>query len=63
MKKIWKNLCACSLALMCSSGLVACGDDEDVTSRDLDGDGVISTWETLYEDIVRSDTEVYGKQP
>lgn len=54
MKKIWKNLCACSLALACSSGLVACGKDEVPVSRDLDGDGAIASWETLFEDMEHS---------
>lgn len=51
MKKIWKNLCACSLAMACTGGLVACGKDDTPVSKDLDGDGVISAWETLYEDV------------
>ncbi len=50
MKKIWKNLCACSLALACTGGLTACGEEEKPVSTDLDNDGVISTWESLYED-------------
>ena len=45
MKKIWKNLCACSLALACSAGLTACGDGDVPVSVDLDGDGVVSSWE------------------
>jgi len=49
MKKIWKNLCAVSMALACGTGLVACGDDEKKVSRDLDGDGQISSWEYLFE--------------
>ena len=54
MKKIWKNLCACSLALACSGGLVACGKDETPVSKDLDGDGAIASWETLFEDVEHS---------
>ena len=49
MKKIWKNLCACSLALACSAGLTACGDGDVPVSVDLDGDGVVSSWETLFD--------------
>ena len=51
MKKIWKNLCACSLAIACSGAIAGCGDDEAPVSRDLDGDGVVATWETLYDDM------------
>ena len=54
MKKIWKNLCACSLALACSGGLAACGKEEVPVSRDLDGDGTIASWETLFEDVEHS---------
>ena len=51
MKKIWKNLFACSLAIACSGAIAGCGGEEAPVSRDLDGDGQISTWETLYEDM------------
>ena len=51
MKKIWKNLCACSLAIACSGAIAGCGGEEAPVSRDLDGDGQIATWETLYEDM------------
>ena len=54
MKKIWKNLCACSLAIACSGAITACGEDEVPVSRDLDGDGQVSTWETLYDDMQHS---------
>ncbi len=54
MKKIWKNLCACSLALACTGGLVACGEDKKTGPRDLDGDGVVSSWENLFEDMEHS---------
>ena len=49
MKKIWKNLCAVSMALACGTGLVACGEDEKKVSKDLDGDGLIASWETLFD--------------
>lgn len=49
MKKIWKNLCVFSMALACGVGLVGCGDENTPVSKDLDGDGVISSWETLFE--------------
>lgn len=62
MKKIWKILCACSLVLTCSGGLLACGKDETFVSKDLDGDGVISSWETLYEDMEHtSDKNIAGE--
>lgn len=49
MKKIWKNLCLCTLVLasaFCTA--CSCGGEVDV-SKDLDGDGVISKWETIFE--------------
>ncbi|MBQ7351497.1 MAG: hypothetical protein IJW59_01325 [Clostridia bacterium] len=49
MKKIWKNLCACSLAVACGAGMTACGKEKSAVSVDLDGDGVVSSWETLFD--------------
>ncbi|MGN0961187.1 MAG: hypothetical protein ACI4PF_03190, partial [Christensenellales bacterium] len=49
MKKIWKNLCAYSMALACGVGLIGCKDDKTPVSKDLDGDGVISSWETIFD--------------
>lgn len=49
MKKIWKNLCVYSMAFACGVGLVGCGNGDAVVSKDLDGDGVISSWETVFD--------------
>lgn len=48
MKKFWKNLCACSLAVACGLSLAGCGKDKG-GNGDLDGDGVVSAWETMFE--------------
>lgn len=37
------------MALACSAGLVACGDDKANAPIDLDGDGMISSWETFFD--------------
>ena len=50
MKKFWKNLCTYSLAMTCGISFVGCGkDNNNNVSRDLDGDGVVSSWETVFE--------------
>lgn len=49
MKNLWKNLCACSMALACGVGLAGCGKDDTLVSKDLDGDGAISSWETVFD--------------
>jgi len=49
MKKIWKNLCVFSMALACGMGVVGCGDKAAWVSKDLDGDGGISSWETIFQ--------------
>ena len=49
MRKFWKNLCACSLAVACGLSLAGCGK-EDNDNGDLNGDGVVSSWETMFED-------------
>ena len=49
MKKFWKNLCTYSLAVTCGVAVAGCGGNNDGNiSRDLDGDGVISSWETVF---------------
>ena len=47
MKKIWKKLCACALTVACGINLSACGKDDEV-NKDLDGDGNVSVWETMF---------------
>lgn len=49
MKKFWKNLCVCSMAVVSSLSLWACGKPAPEVSVDLDGDGVISAWETIFD--------------
>ncbi len=49
MKKIWKNLCASAMALTTALGVAGCGPEAKWTSIDLDGDGKISGWETIFE--------------
>lgn len=49
MKKMWKNLCVYSMVFACGVGLVGCGSDNVLTSKDLDGDGIISSWETVFD--------------
>lgn len=49
MKKLWKNICACSVAVACGVGVAGCGDDGVWKTIDLDGDGVISSWENIFE--------------
>ena len=56
MKKIWKNLCACSLALACGVGVAACGEDKDNKPKDLDGDGIVSSWETFFDESSNTNT-------
>ena len=56
MKKIWKNLCACSLAVLCGVGFAGCKDKED-KDRDLDGDGIISEWETRFQGDAKFELE------
>ena len=49
MKKFWKNLCTYSLAVTCGVAVAGCGENNDGNiSRDLDGDGAISSWETVF---------------
>jgi len=49
MKKFWKNLCVCSMAVVSSLSLWACGKPAPEVSVDLDGDGSIAVWETIFE--------------
>ena len=49
MKKFWKNLCVCSMAVVSACSLWACGKQATEVSIDLDGDGAISAWETIFE--------------
>lgn len=37
------------MAFACGVGLVGCGGDEGPVSKDLDGDGIISSWETVFD--------------
>lgn len=50
MKNVWKNLCVIAMACICAIGFVGCQGDEQVVAKDLDGDGVISSWEMPFED-------------
>ena len=54
--KLWKKIGICALALISCFGFSSCkkGGQIDV-SKDLDGDGVISEWETIYDPIGSSD--------
>lgn len=58
MKKIWKKLCICLLVLVSSISFFACKKDNKDLSVDLDGDGKISAWETLYENEDVSSREI-----
>lgn len=50
MKNLWKNLCVIAMACICAVGFVGCQDDDRVVAKDLDGDGVISSWEMPFDD-------------
>lgn len=58
MKKFWKNLCVCSMALVSSLSLWACGKSAPEVSVDLDGDGQIAGWETIFQNADPSDREI-----
>jgi len=49
MMKFWKKICLCIMLMFMTTSLFACGKNNDRVSVDLDGDQVISTWETIYE--------------
>ena len=55
MKKIWKNFCIGALAVTSLVGFSGCGREKPPVSVDLDSDGVISEWETLFESAKDSD--------
>lgn len=42
------------MAFACGVGLVGCGNDNTLVSKDLDGDGVISSWETVFDSSASS---------
>lgn len=48
MKKFWKNMCLGAMALTSVVGFSGCGKDNDNVSVDLDNDGVVSEWETVF---------------
>lgn len=45
------------MALACGFGLIGCGNKQAV-SVDLDGDGVVSSWETLFESAKKDDCKI-----
>ena len=49
MKKFWKKICLGALVVASVFCVSACGKKDANVSQDLDGDGQIATWETLYE--------------
>lgn len=49
MKKFWKKICLGVLVCASVFCVSACGKKEAQVSQDLDGDGQIAAWETLYE--------------
>lgn len=55
MKKLWKNFCLGAVAVTSVMGLSGCGKDKVATSVDLDNDGVVSEWETLFGSMAPSD--------
>ena len=61
MKKIWKKLCVCLLVLVSSISFFACKEEDKDLSVDLDGDGKIAVWETLYKNEEKLGREIYEK--
>lgn len=60
MKNIWKKLFVGALLTTAVAGFSGCKKDRDNNiSVDLDGDGVISEWETVFESKGTSDRLVY----
>lgn len=55
MKKIWKNVCLGALAVTSVMGLSGCGKEKNEVSVDLDNDGVVSEWETVFGNMGASD--------
>lgn len=60
MKKIWKNVFVGAMIAGAMTGVVGCGKNtNNMVSVDLDGDGIISEWETVFELMGSSDRTVY----
>lgn len=60
MKKIWKNVFVGAMIAGAMTGVVGCGKNtNNMVSVDLDGDGVISEWETVFQPMSASDRAVY----
>lgn len=49
MKNFWKRICMGCLLVAAMFGFAGCKDNNIEVSVDLDGDGVISQWETIFE--------------
>lgn len=60
MKKFWKKICMCCLLITAMFGFVGCKDNTIEVSVDLDGDGVVSKWETIFESGETSTRVVTG---
>lgn len=60
MKKIWKNVFVGAMIAGAMTGVAGCGKSaNNNVSVDLDGDGVISEWETVFESTATSERAIY----
>ena len=48
MKNFWKNICIGAMAVTSVVGFSGCKKNNTAVSVDLDGDGVVAEWETLF---------------
>ena len=61
MKEFWKKLSLCFMVIAMSITFFACGEKENVENKDLDGDGQIAVWETMFENASGSKREIVGE--
>lgn len=59
--KFWKKLAVGLTALVMCLTLTACGKNDMDVSKDLDGDGVISEWETVFDKVGASSRVIQAK--
>ena len=59
--KFWKKLAVGVSALCMCLALTACGNNDIEISKDLDGNGVISEWETVFENTQSSNRVIQAK--
>ena len=60
MKNFWKKICLLAIIFVSMFGFAGCGDAGTEVSVDLDGDGKISSWETIFDAKALSEREKLG---